>query len=185
MAKIIPTVSKIVSQTTFCRFSKCDQETIVHLENSSQHYPLEGDVVPHMNKTARWRGCGWMEVPCHETVILTAIKLTSIHYWKWLPTLQTHLGECAVIREFVGEGPECLTTTLSTTVRETEIYREMWASVALMLCEVGLMDIKGKQDRMEGLGCLSEARRTLEVTTLSPDERKPKTITMTLMQWVR
>lgn len=39
-------------------------------------------------------------------VILAAIKLTSIHYWKWLPTLQTHLGECAVIRDFVGEGPE-------------------------------------------------------------------------------
>lgn len=105
-----------------------------------------------MSQTARRRGCGWMEVPCHETVILTAIKLTSIHYWKWLPTLQTHLGECAVIREFVGEGPECLTTTLSTTVRETEISREMRASVALMWYEVGLMDIKGKQNRIEGLG---------------------------------
>lgn len=157
------------------------RDKTVHLENSSPLFPLEGDVVLCMNQTERWRGCGWMEVPCHETVILTAIKLTSIHYWKWLPTLQTHLGECAVIKEFVGEGPECLTTTLSTTVRKTEIYREMWASLALMWCEVGLMDIKGKQDRMEGLGCLPEARRTLEVTTLSPDEVEPKTITMTSM----
>lgn len=49
-------------------------------------------------------GHSWAEVPCHETVILPAIKVTSIHYWKWLPTLQTHLGECTVIREFVGEG---------------------------------------------------------------------------------
>lgn len=94
---------------------------LAHLESSSPLSPLEGDVVPSMKQTERWRGCGWMEVPCHETVILSAIKLTSIHYWKWLPTLQTHLGECAVIREFVDEGPECLTTTLSTTVRETEI----------------------------------------------------------------
>jgi len=95
--------------------------------NSSLLVPLEGDVVPCVDQIKRWRDCGWMEVPCHETVILTAIKLTSIHYWKWLPTLQTHLGECAVIREFVGEGPECLATTLSTTVSETEIYRERCA----------------------------------------------------------
>lgn len=40
-----------------------------------------------------------------------------------------------------------------------------------MWYEVGLMDIKGKRDRMEGLGCLPGARRTLEVTTSSPDER--------------
>lgn len=93
----------------------------VDLEKSSALFPLEGDVVLRVNQTERRRGCCWMEAPCHETVILTTIKLTSIHYWKWLPTLQTHLGECAVIREFVGEGPECLTTTLSTTVRETEI----------------------------------------------------------------
>lgn len=140
---------------------------IVHLGRSYSFFPLEGDVVLCMKLA--------------ETEILSAIKLTSIHYWKWLPTLQTHLGECAVIREFVGEGPECLTTTLSTTVRE----REMWASVALMWYEVGLMDIKGKQDRMEGLECLPEAWRTLEVTTLSLDERAPKTITMTSMQLLR
>lgn len=52
----------------------------VQLENSSLLSPLEGDVVSCMSQTERWRGCGWMEVPCHETVILTAIKLTSIHY---------------------------------------------------------------------------------------------------------
>lgn len=145
---------------------KPGDETI-HLGHSYPFSPPEGDVVLCTNLA--------------ETEIRTAIKLTSIHYWKWLPTLQTHLGECAVIREFVGEGPECLTTTLSTTVRE----REMWASVAVMWYEVGLMDIKGKQDRMEGLECLPEAWRTLEVTMLSLDERASKTITMTSMQLLR
>lgn len=54
--------------------------------------------------------------------------------------------------------------------------------MALMRDEVGLIDIKGKRDRMEGLGCLPESQKTLEVTTLSTDEREPKTITVTSMR---
>uniref|UniRef100_A0A3Q0RJL4 Coiled-coil domain containing 149a n=1 Tax=Amphilophus citrinellus TaxID=61819 RepID=A0A3Q0RJL4_AMPCI len=70
-------------------FTKTNQKNIcslkpgdhaAHLESSSPSSPLEGDVVPSMKQTERWRGCRWMEVPCHETVILSAIKLTSIHY---------------------------------------------------------------------------------------------------------
>lgn len=104
--------------------------------------PLEGaiapSIIPSRTAAAGLAGVGggrsWAEVPCHETVILPAIKVTSIHYWKWLPTLQTHLGECAVIREFVGEGWGTVevegrgwggsNSELSTTVTRDGKYRE-------------------------------------------------------------
>lgn len=79
---------------------------------SNPTLPLEGAIAPPMIPCrvvgarlpgGRVLGRSSAEVSCHETVILPAIKVTSIHYWKWLPTLQTHLGECGVIREFVGE----------------------------------------------------------------------------------
>lgn len=105
--------SKSAAKITFSQMIK--RQIIVRGKNSSPDSSTGGGYCAAYNPFPRrwsracWGGRGvlrrsWAEVPCHETVILPAIKVTSIHYWKWLPTLQTHLGECAVIREFVGDG---------------------------------------------------------------------------------